>query len=260
MLFALRLFVLQALEYQNTVKYEAELAASTERVLQNTTRCGCVALYTCGIGSFKHKLCVCVLLPCSWIDAGKFLTGFSAVGSIAIPAILAHAQVRMNPCLCFLCVYARQGYAALSGCRCTCAYNSQQQGSTTSAACAHVTVDIAAPYGVLPLLRCGVGSGRQPGSPGTDVSDYIACDCTAGLNSTPLLQACRECSMQHPPPRKYYNSWLYVYAYFRHKTLNKQAHQTTLHGADHCCFDRSMRQHRQACRGAGFRPLHLCSV
>lgn len=29
-----------------------------------------------------------------WVDAGKFLTGFSAVGSIAIPAVLAHAQVR----------------------------------------------------------------------------------------------------------------------------------------------------------------------
>ncbi|KAG2452683.1 hypothetical protein HYH02_002915 [Chlamydomonas schloesseri] len=28
-----------------------------------------------------------------WVDAGKFLTGFSAVGSIAIPAILAHAKV-----------------------------------------------------------------------------------------------------------------------------------------------------------------------
>lgn len=28
-----------------------------------------------------------------WVDAGKFLTGFSAVGSIAIPAILAHAQI-----------------------------------------------------------------------------------------------------------------------------------------------------------------------
>jgi hypothetical protein len=28
-----------------------------------------------------------------WMDAGKFLTGFSAVGSVAIPAILAHAQV-----------------------------------------------------------------------------------------------------------------------------------------------------------------------
>lgn len=28
-----------------------------------------------------------------WIDAGKFLTGFSAVGSIAIPAILYHADV-----------------------------------------------------------------------------------------------------------------------------------------------------------------------
>lgn len=27
-----------------------------------------------------------------WIDAGKFLTGFSAVGSVAIPAILFHAQ------------------------------------------------------------------------------------------------------------------------------------------------------------------------
>eukprot|EP00878_Enallax_costatus_P021807 GHUV01023112.1.p3 GENE.GHUV01023112.1~~GHUV01023112.1.p3 ORF type:complete len:119 (+),score=9.09 GHUV01023112.1:98-454(+) len=34
------------------------------------------------------------VLLCSWVDAGKFLTGFSAVGSIAIPAILAHAQVR----------------------------------------------------------------------------------------------------------------------------------------------------------------------
>ena len=29
---------------------------------------------------------------CRWIDAGKFLTGFSAVGSIAIPAILFHAE------------------------------------------------------------------------------------------------------------------------------------------------------------------------
>lgn len=28
-----------------------------------------------------------------WMDAGKFLTGFSAVGSLAIPAILAHAKV-----------------------------------------------------------------------------------------------------------------------------------------------------------------------
>ncbi len=27
----------------------------------------------------------------SWADAAKFLTGFSAVGSIAIPAILRHA-------------------------------------------------------------------------------------------------------------------------------------------------------------------------
>lgn len=32
-------------------------------------------------------------LASGWIDAGKFLTGFSAVGSIAIPAILAHAKV-----------------------------------------------------------------------------------------------------------------------------------------------------------------------
>ena len=31
------------------------------------------------------------LLRCSWEDAAKFLTGFSAVGSIAIPAILHHA-------------------------------------------------------------------------------------------------------------------------------------------------------------------------
>jgi hypothetical protein len=32
-------------------------------------------------------------LAAGWLDAGKFLTGFSAVGSIAIPAVLAHAQV-----------------------------------------------------------------------------------------------------------------------------------------------------------------------
>jgi len=32
-------------------------------------------------------------LVSGWIDAGKFLTGFSAVGSIAIPAILYHADV-----------------------------------------------------------------------------------------------------------------------------------------------------------------------
>ncbi|KAK9843437.1 hypothetical protein WJX81_002586 [Elliptochloris bilobata] len=31
-------------------------------------------------------------LASGWIDAGKFLTGFSAVGSVAIPAILFHAQ------------------------------------------------------------------------------------------------------------------------------------------------------------------------
>lgn len=29
-----------------------------------------------------------------WVDAGKFLTGFSAVGSVAVPAILYHAEVR----------------------------------------------------------------------------------------------------------------------------------------------------------------------
>eukprot|EP00191_Tetraselmis_sp_GSL018_P017142 CAMPEP_0177579866 /NCGR_PEP_ID=MMETSP0419_2-20121207/1209_1 /TAXON_ID=582737 /ORGANISM="Tetraselmis sp., Strain GSL018" /LENGTH=69 /DNA_ID=CAMNT_0019068603 /DNA_START=425 /DNA_END=631 /DNA_ORIENTATION=+ len=28
-----------------------------------------------------------------WVDAGKFLTGFSAVGSVAIPAVLAHAGI-----------------------------------------------------------------------------------------------------------------------------------------------------------------------
>ena len=38
-------------------------------------------------------------LASGWIDAGKFLTGFSAVGSIAIPAILYHAQVRSWLCL-----------------------------------------------------------------------------------------------------------------------------------------------------------------
>ena len=30
-------------------------------------------------------------LASSWVDAGKFLTGFSGVGTVAIPAILYHA-------------------------------------------------------------------------------------------------------------------------------------------------------------------------
>jgi hypothetical protein len=32
-------------------------------------------------------------VECSWADAAKFLTGFSSVGSIAIPAILRHANL-----------------------------------------------------------------------------------------------------------------------------------------------------------------------
>lgn len=31
--------------------------------------------------------------PSGWVDAGKFLTGFSAVGILAIPAILHHSQI-----------------------------------------------------------------------------------------------------------------------------------------------------------------------
>ena len=37
----------------------------------------------------------------SWVDAGKFLTGFSAVGSIAIPAVLAHAGIITTGALLF---------------------------------------------------------------------------------------------------------------------------------------------------------------
>ena len=32
-------------------------------------------------------------LASSWVDAGKFLTGFSAIGTVAIPAILYHAHL-----------------------------------------------------------------------------------------------------------------------------------------------------------------------
>ena len=40
-----------------------------------------------------QKVLVIMLQPAHrWVDAGKFLTGFSAVGSIAIPAILFHAE------------------------------------------------------------------------------------------------------------------------------------------------------------------------
>ena len=32
-------------------------------------------------------------LASGWVDAGKFLTGFSAVGTVAIPFILYHAHM-----------------------------------------------------------------------------------------------------------------------------------------------------------------------
>ena len=45
----------------------------------------------------RRRACVLTASPClhcpRWVDAGKVLTGVSAVGSSAIPAILAHAQV-----------------------------------------------------------------------------------------------------------------------------------------------------------------------
>lgn len=56
-------------------------------------RCAAAA-QTSGASScllWVHKQMRCA---CRWVDAGKFLTGFSAVGSIAIPAILYHAEVR----------------------------------------------------------------------------------------------------------------------------------------------------------------------
>ncbi len=37
--------------------------------------------------------CITSLSCIRWVDAGKFLTGFSAVGSVAVPAILYHAEV-----------------------------------------------------------------------------------------------------------------------------------------------------------------------
>ena len=50
--------------------------------------------------SYVTTLCLLVLFAdgavssvCRWADWGKFLTGFSAVGMIAIPASLRHAEV-----------------------------------------------------------------------------------------------------------------------------------------------------------------------
>jgi hypothetical protein len=46
-------------------------------------------------GSTSHSILFicCKISCCSWIDAAKFLTGASAVGSIAIPIILRHAHM-----------------------------------------------------------------------------------------------------------------------------------------------------------------------
>jgi hypothetical protein len=41
------------------------------------------------------------LLVRSWLDAAKFLTGFSAVGSVGIPAILRHAGIITSGALMF---------------------------------------------------------------------------------------------------------------------------------------------------------------
>jgi len=53
---------------------------------------GCSILADCHKAGVPQRLCVS-----RWVDAGKFLTGFSAVGSIAIPAILYHSEVHLRP-------------------------------------------------------------------------------------------------------------------------------------------------------------------
>lgn len=49
-------------------------------------------------------ICTCLyhtsMYCCRWVDAGKFLTGFSAIGSVAVPAILFHAQVQSPDMSC----------------------------------------------------------------------------------------------------------------------------------------------------------------
>lgn len=45
-----------------------------------------------GGGSSSYAIYGTSSVASGWVDAGKFLTGFSAVGSIAVPAILFHAE------------------------------------------------------------------------------------------------------------------------------------------------------------------------
>jgi len=53
-------------------------------------------IYDVSVGICSLTVC-CIEIFCtciySWEDAAKFLTGFSSIGSIAIPAILRHADL-----------------------------------------------------------------------------------------------------------------------------------------------------------------------
>ena len=50
------------------------------------------------------------ITACRWMEAGKFLTGFSAVGLVAVPAILAHAEyITFGAMLIELCAAASIG-------------------------------------------------------------------------------------------------------------------------------------------------------
>lgn len=51
-----------------------------------------------------------VIVVYRWIEAGKFLTGFSAVGLVAVPSILAHAEyITFGAMLIELCAAASIG-------------------------------------------------------------------------------------------------------------------------------------------------------
>lgn len=73
--------------------YLANLIDHADSNTASLSSCYCLHANLCIIP--VARICPCQsACCCRWVDAGKFLTGFSAIGSVAVPAILFHAQVQ----------------------------------------------------------------------------------------------------------------------------------------------------------------------
>ena len=106
-----------------------------------------VRQHTMSVADSACGTCISASMCCRWIDAGKFLTGFSAIGSVAVPAILFHAQVQKPDMSCLV----HTSYRVLSDCQTSLITLSHHSWPTVPA---RVVTAILSPMFMFTLFCC----------------------------------------------------------------------------------------------------------